>query len=58
MVTRTNHDEEDGKVVLGSNDNTEMLPDLNYEVSNYLRSVGFHSVWEGVSERHLSGTGK
>ena len=54
MVERINHDEEEGKVVLGSTDNTEMLSDLNYEVSRYLRSVGFYSVWERVSERHLS----
>jgi len=56
IVERINRDEEEGKVVLGSTDNTEMLPDLNYEVSKYLRSVGFYSVWERVSERHLSGS--
>jgi hypothetical protein len=56
MVERINRDEEEGKVVLGSTDNTEMFPDLNYEVSKYLRSVGFYSVWERVSERHLSGS--
>jgi len=54
MVERINRDEAEGTVVLGSADNTEMLPDLNYEVSKYLRSVGFYSVWERVSERHLS----
>ena len=58
MVERINQDEEEGKVVLGSADNTEMLPDLNYEVSKYLRSVGFYSVWERVSERHLSDLGR
>ena len=56
MVARINRDEEAGKIVLGSADNTQMLPDLNYEVSKYLRSVGFYSVWERVSERHLSGS--
>lgn len=54
MVERINRDEEERVVVLGSADNTEMLPDLNYEVSRYLRSVGFYPVWERVSERHLS----
>lgn len=54
MVERINQDEEEGRVVLGSTDNTEMLPDLNYEVSKYLRSVGFYSVWVRVSEKHLS----
>lgn len=58
MVARINHDEAEGKVVLGSTDNTEMLPDLNYEVSKYLRSIGFYSVWERVSERHLLGSDK
>ena len=53
MVERINRDEEAGTVVLGSADNIELLPDLNYEVSKYLRSVGFYSVWEKVSERHL-----
>lgn len=54
MVERINLDEEEGTTLLGSADNTEMLPDLNYEVSKYLRSVGFYSVWERVSEKHLS----
>ena len=54
MVERINRDDEEGTVVLGSTDNTEMLPDLNYEVRKYLRSVGFYSVWDQVSERHLS----
>lgn len=53
MVDRINRDEEAGKLVLGSADNTEMLPDLNYEVSKHLRSAGFYSVWESVSERYL-----
>lgn len=53
MVERINRDEEAGKLVLGSADNTEMLPDLNYEVCKYLSSVGFYSVWESVSERYL-----
>ncbi len=56
MVERINRDEAEGTVVLGSADNTEMLLDLNYEVSKYLRSVGFYPVWERVSERHLSGS--
>jgi hypothetical protein len=54
IVERINLDEEEGRVVLASTDNTEMLSDLNYEVSKYLRSVGFYSVWERVSEKHLS----
>lgn len=37
MVERINRDEEAGKLVPVSADNTEMLPDPNYEVSKYLR---------------------
>lgn len=58
MVERINLEEEEGTVVLGSKDNTEMLPDLNYEVSKYLWSVGFYSVWERVSEKRLSDLGR
>lgn len=38
-------------VVLGSTNNLEMLPDLEYEISAYMRSVGFYDVWHRVSEK-------
>lgn len=54
MVEQINEDEENGVVVLGGADNTEMLPDLNYEVSQYMKQVGFHSTWEKVSRSNFS----
>ena len=54
IVEQINEDEENGVVVLGGADNTEMLPDLNYEVSQYMKQVGFHSTWEKVSRSNFS----
>lgn len=30
--------------------NIEMIPDLEYEISNYMREVGFFGVWKRVSD--------
>ena len=48
MVERINEDEENGKEGLGSKDNTDMLPDLSYEITKYMREIGFYSIWEKV----------
>ncbi|VUD69058.1 hypothetical protein TDB9533_04422 [Thalassocella blandensis] len=53
MVSAINEDEESGIRVLGSTDNTEMFPDLNYEVTKLMRSSGFYSVWDAVSRIEL-----
>ncbi len=53
MVEQINEDEENGVVVLGGADNTEMLPDLNYEVSQYMKQVGFYSAWERISNSNI-----
>lgn len=45
-VDRIYRDKEQGKLVLDRDDNTEMLPDLSYEVSNYMRKSGFFSLWK------------
>lgn len=50
LVEAVNEDEESGVRVLGSTDNTEMFPDLNYEVTKLMRSSGFYSVWEAISK--------
>ena len=50
MVERINEDEENGKEVLGSKDNTDMLPDLSYEITKYMREIGFYYIWEKVSD--------
>jgi len=33
-------------IVSGGSDNTEMLPDLSYEVTNYMKAIGYYSIWE------------
>lgn len=53
MVERINEDEENGCIVLGSKDNTGMFPDLAYEMSKYMRQVGFYAVWESISESEI-----
>ena len=53
MVEQVNEDEEKGNMVLGSTDNTDMLPDLNYEISKYMKKVGFYSIWEKVSKTNI-----
>ncbi|CAM3872663.1 hypothetical protein PAHA111176_23735 [Parendozoicomonas haliclonae] len=43
-------DSESGTVVLGRSDNSDTLPDIYYEVSLYMESKGFESIWEQVSD--------
>jgi hypothetical protein len=50
MVEKIHEDEEAGRLVLGRLDNTDMLPDLSYEVTKYMRNSGFYNVWERVSD--------
>lgn len=50
VVDAIHEDEESKVVVLGSTNNIEMIPDLEYEISNYMRDAGFYSVWRKVSE--------
>lgn len=49
-----NEDEEQGTVVLGSSDNTDMLADLSYEMTKYMKSLGFYSVWQKVSDEEMN----
>ena len=53
MVGKINEDEENGVVVIGSIDNTEMLPDISYEVTKYMKDTGFYSVWLSVSNKEI-----
>lgn len=50
VVDAIHEDEENGILVLGSTNNIEMIPDLEYEVSTYMKTTGFHNVWIRVSE--------
>lgn len=54
MVEAINEDEENEVVVLGSTDNTEMLPDINYEVTKLMIDTGFYGIWEAVSNDEMS----
>jgi len=53
MVEAINEDEENNVIVMGSSDNTEMLPDISYEVTKLMKSKGFYSVWESVSKDEM-----
>ncbi len=53
MVESVNEDEENEIVVLGSSDNTEMLPDVSYEVTKLMKAIGYYSVWESVSKEEM-----
>lgn len=53
MVEAINDDEENQVVVLGSPDNTEMLPDISYEITKLMKSNGFYSVWEKISKEEM-----
>ncbi|WP_444996094.1 hypothetical protein [Aliikangiella sp. IMCC44359] len=53
MVEQINEDEENNIVVLGSTGNTEMLPDISYEVTQYMRELGYYGVWECISNEEI-----
>lgn len=53
MAELINTDEEQGNEVLGSTDNTDMLADLSYEMTLYMKSVGFYATWERVSNEEM-----
>ena len=53
MVEAINEDEENEVAVLGSTDNTEMLPDISYELTKLMKSNGCYSVWEKVSKEEM-----
>jgi hypothetical protein len=50
MVGQMNEDEENGIEVIGSTDNTEMIPDISYEITKLMRNAGFYEVWKKVSD--------
>ena len=53
MVEAINEDEENNIIVMGSTDNTEMLPDVSYEITKLMRDCGFYSIWETVSKDEM-----
>lgn len=53
IVELVNSDQENSTLVLGSNDNTEMLPDLSYEISKLMRSSGYEAIWQRISNEEM-----
>lgn len=53
MAERINEDEENGVTVLGSKDNTDMLPDISYEITKYMKDSGYYAVWVQVSDEEV-----
>lgn len=41
-------DMQENKTVLGSTDNTTMIPDIDYEISLYLSNKGLEDIWDEV----------
>lgn len=50
MADKMSEDANNGVVVLGSEDNREMLADVEYEVTSIIESAGFIDTWERVSD--------
>jgi hypothetical protein len=50
MVDRMREDMELGRKILGRTDNSDMLPDVHYEISLYMKERGFGDVWERVCD--------
>lgn len=48
MVQRMNQDDRNGVKVLGATNNTEMIQDVYYEVSEFMAECGFEDVWRRV----------
>jgi len=48
-----NEDNENGIVVLDSDDNTEIIPDLSYEITKLMKNTGYYHIWQMVSAREM-----
>lgn len=46
MVDQMAIDNENNIVVLGRTDNTDLMPDLEYEISLYFANNGYDAIWE------------
>lgn len=53
MVGQMNEDEENGVEVLGSVDNSDMIPDISYEITKLMKISGYYSIWEKVSNEEI-----
>lgn len=46
VVENIHSDSESENPVLGNTDNTDMLPDLAYEITNHMKNAGYYTIWE------------
>jgi hypothetical protein len=50
MLDLMAEDREQGIIVLGGIDNTEMAPDISYEVDALMHQSGYGKVWQDISD--------
>lgn len=50
MIDAMASDMQNGVFVLGGVDNTEMIPDIDYEVSLFLANRGWGGVWDEICD--------
>ena len=50
MIDHIAIDMQNGISVIGSKDNTSMIPDIDYEVSLYLSNRGLEEVWNRICD--------
>lgn len=43
-------DNENNTIVLGRTDNSDLIPDLEYEISLYFANNGYEAIWEKVCD--------
>lgn len=48
MVGQMGIDSENGVSVLGRTDNTDVIPDIDYEISLYLANLGYEEIWNTI----------
>jgi len=50
MADKMSIDCNNNKQVLGHTDNSEMLPDVEYEITLYLDQLGYINIWDRISD--------
>lgn len=50
MLDSMAEDREQGIVVLGGTDNTQMAPDISYEMDALMHASGYGKIWEDISD--------
>ena len=48
MANQMATDNENNTVVLGRTDNSDIMPDVDYEISLYLSNKGYGDIWEKI----------